>query len=171
MLHHPVVTRREHLLSTPMPQTLLQLGRELSKQAGLSSLEGSLPIVLQPLPAAVIRAGGKVADLTNGRNVVEERLLGFQAPISLGAPTNLPAYGSTANGQLMHTSAIATICGTCRLKPKRSQTEPILCWLNHSQALSNNGAIWSTPHQPTLCPTSLHWPSPDHLLVAARELR
>lgn len=106
-----------------MPGTLAQLGRELSKQAGVSSLESSLPIVLRPLPDAAIKAGEKLANVTGGRNVVEERLLGVEtAATLLGAPAQSMQVTHQGQLALMSTAAKSgsgqmsmaqVMCGTC----------------------------------------------------------
>jgi hypothetical protein len=94
-----------------MPQTLQQLTLDLSKQAKLSSLGNSLPIILRPLPAAAILVGNEIAKATNGRNVIEERLLGDEPAISLQAPSHSTSLAAGATNTQTH--AIWIMCGTC----------------------------------------------------------
>ena len=96
-----------------MPQSLQQLTLDLSKQAKLSSLGNSLPIVLRPLPAAAIVIGNEIAKATNSRSFIEEQLLGDEPTISLEAPgrSKSLAMGEVKNHTQTH--AIWMMCGTC----------------------------------------------------------
>lgn len=62
------------------------LKSEVSKSAKLSNIQGGLPPLMRGLPVLAILAGEAVAKATEGRNVVEERMLGADDAIQLAAP-------------------------------------------------------------------------------------
>lgn len=54
----------------------LTLHVELAKIAKLSNIESGLPVLIRGLPAVAILAGAALAKATDGRNRIEERVLG-----------------------------------------------------------------------------------------------
>lgn len=128
-----------------MPQTLLQLSGELSKQASKTALQDSLPIVLRPLPSAAIKAGEKIAGLTGGRNIIEERLLGAEAVTVLGPPSDPASFSMAAKSIPALTSTTAMMCGTCRAQGTRPDVfnSPRFCDKTHQLAGMMNRAAAS----------------------------
>ncbi|KAK7414845.1 hypothetical protein QQX98_006360 [Neonectria punicea] len=72
-------------------RTFPSLQTELSKAAKLSNVQAGLPPLIRGLPVLAILAGEAVAKATNGRNAVEERMLGFDEAVLLQAPTQQPS--------------------------------------------------------------------------------
>jgi len=62
------------------------LKSEISKLAKLGNIQGGIPPVMRGLPVLAIMAGEAVAQATHGRNFIEERMLGADEAILLGAP-------------------------------------------------------------------------------------
>lgn len=62
----------------------VSLQAELAKMAKLSAIESGLPILIRGAPVAAILAGELLAKATDGRNRVEERLLGDKSVVMLG---------------------------------------------------------------------------------------
>lgn len=60
------------------------LQAELAKMAKLSAMESRLPILIRGAPVAAILAGELLAKATDGRNRIEERLLGDDNVVMLG---------------------------------------------------------------------------------------
>lgn len=69
------------------------LKAQLSKMAKLSNMQAGLPSVLRGAPVIAMAAGHVLAKATNGRNVVEERLLGAEDTILLDAASHGPQTG------------------------------------------------------------------------------
>ncbi|KAJ3537887.1 hypothetical protein NM208_g6143 [Fusarium decemcellulare] len=67
-----------------MPSSLFK--NEVSKLAKLSNVQGGLPPIMRGLPVLAIMAGEVVAKATDGRNVIEERILGADEVVALASP-------------------------------------------------------------------------------------
>ncbi|OAR00841.1 hypothetical protein LLEC1_06861 [Akanthomyces lecanii] len=62
----------------------VSLQAELAKMAKLSAMESGLPILIRGAPVAAVLAGELFAKATDGRNRIEERLLGDNNVVMLG---------------------------------------------------------------------------------------
>lgn len=74
----------------PMSQSsskpLSSLKTEVSKLARLSNVQSGLPFILRGAPVIAILAGEAIAKATDGRNAIEERILGPEKAIELEPP-------------------------------------------------------------------------------------
>ena len=85
-----ICARRCNASTPSMPQSsskpLSSLKTEVSKLARLSNVQNGLPFILRGAPVIAILAGDAIAKATNGRNAIEERILGPEKAIELDPP-------------------------------------------------------------------------------------
>lgn len=135
-----------HVVHT-MPQTFAQLTRELSKQASKSSIQDDLPVVLRPFPTIAIKAGDKLAKITGGRNVIEDRLLGAEHTILLDAPRKSHLLAVATKGQCLNIPTAIKSCGTCRILGR----DPYYLVLAHTVWPTQPHNLFGRPRMSALC--------------------
>jgi hypothetical protein len=98
------------------------LTAQLSKIAKLSNVQNGLPLLLRGAPVVAIAAGQLLAKATNGRNAVEERLLGTEDTILLGAiESSAQAKASKDLVPLMGREGIKQMCTVCQRRVRSTE--------------------------------------------------
>ncbi|KAJ5915746.1 hypothetical protein N7466_011254 [Penicillium verhagenii] len=82
--------------------TPTDLRHHLSKLVTLKNAQAAMPAAMRNLPVMAIVAGGIIAKVTNGDNVIERHLLGKPSVekefIALPEPTTKDSWGQPATG-------------------------------------------------------------------------
>ncbi|KAK5988402.1 ADP-sugar diphosphatase [Cladobotryum mycophilum] len=91
------------------------LRSELSKLAGLGNIQSGLPPILRAAPVIAIRAGEVLSRATNGRNIIEDRILGFDEAFMLAAPgpTRQEDITTVDREVVGMRAGIEMMCGRC----------------------------------------------------------
>lgn len=87
------------------------LASEVSKSAKLRNIQGGLPPVLRLLPVVAIMAGEAVAEATDGRNAIEERMFGADEVTHLAAPRQQSPETTTSMD--MARPGVSMMCHVC----------------------------------------------------------
>lgn len=89
------------------------LKAEISKAAKLSNIQGGLPPIMRGLPVMAVLAGEAIAKATDGRNIIEERILGADEAVFLSSP---PPQSSVSVPPVNHSWArpgVQLMCQSC----------------------------------------------------------
>lgn len=114
------------------------LKTEVSKLAKLSNVQGGLPPLMRGLPVLAILAGEAVAKATDGRNPIEERMLGTDEVVSLQGPTQML---NTANKEWTR-PGVREMCQRCEGGTKRMPDLNILWSRIGIRAMTKKGNRW-----------------------------
>ncbi|KND89185.1 hypothetical protein TOPH_06145 [Tolypocladium ophioglossoides CBS 100239] len=97
----------------PQNKTPTSLKTELSRLAKLSIIQIGLPPLLRSAPVLAILAGEVIARATNGRNSIEERILGPDETFLLKEPSRQTPLTTTVRETEGFRQGVGMMCRTC----------------------------------------------------------
>ncbi|KAH6874686.1 hypothetical protein B0T10DRAFT_498311 [Thelonectria olida] len=102
-------------------KTSSSLKTEVSKLAKLSNIQGGLPPIMRSLPVLAILAGEAISKATDGRNAIEERMLGADEAIFLQSPPTQPLdMAKSSDGARLGPRMMCQTCNKDRTTPAMS---------------------------------------------------
>lgn len=140
----------------PNRNSSISLKGDLAKLAKLSSISGALPTPIRAAPALAVFAGGLLAQATNSRNVIEDRLLDTDPLIPLEEPSKNLASAALASIEMRARPGIRMLCATCYSGSRtkcadqvaRARPNLLPSWYQANILMDTHyGHLWSHKHE------------------------